>query len=390
VGSILALKSIAQAVKISRAPFVTLGLTGALWGTMAAMVPALKLQIDATDAEFGISLVGGAVGGVVAMYFGPRVFEALGKYSLPVLTAMMILTFQLPIFAQSTEALFLMMFVLSMSITGVDISANIRLSQLEERHSTHLMNVSHAMYSLGFGCAALGISGLRQLGLGVAEVFPLIGCITGLLALLVWEKHWQAFTAKESDDPPPLRLPWVLILLTSTMLFASFVGENAIETWSAIFMERDLGGMQGAGSLGPAMLGFVMCAARLFGQVIVQRFGETRLLVGSGGLGAIGVLILASSQSQSGALMGIAIGAIGIAAIVPTGSALLGKTVHSTQRALALSRAWMFGMSGFFVGPALMGLISQQWGLRVAFVLVAVLVAVIIPAVLLTQKRRKL
>lgn len=383
-----ALKSMGEGVQISRAPFVALGISGAFWGTFAAMVPELKLQVNATDAEFGASLIGGAIGGIIAMYFAPRVFAALGKLALPVLAGIMVLALQLPAFVNSAQLFFPMMILLGVSLAGLDVCANIRLSQLEERHGLHLMNLNHAMFSLGFGGAALFVSGLRQLGLGSSTVFPLMGLGIALCALLIWERDWQVFKAEASDDAAPTQLPWFIICMTSVMLFSSFIGENATESWSALFIERELGGAHGVGSLGPAMLGFVMCCARLCGQVTVARLGEERLLMGSGVLGAIGALALASAQSQTVALLAISIIAIGVAAIVPTANALLGKSVHSSQRALALSRSWMFGMSGFFIGPALMGFVSHAWGLRVAFVLVAMLVAVIIPAVVLTKRHR--
>jgi MFS family permease len=77
-----------------------------------------------------------------------------------------------------------------------------------------------------------------------------------------------------------------------------------------------------------------------------------------------------------------------MAVIVPTANSLLGKLVHREQRAIAISRAWMFGFTGFFIGPALIGFVSEHWGLRVAFAVVAALVATIIPAVIAVKARR--
>jgi MFS family permease len=97
---------------------------------------------------------------------------------------------------------------------------------------------------------------------------------------------------------------------------------------------------------------------------------------------------MACAPTQTVALLGIGISAIGMAVIVPTANSLLGKLVHRDHRAIAISRAWMFGFTGFFIGPALIGFVSEHWGLRVAFVVVAVLVATIIPAVLAVKARR--
>jgi MFS family permease len=155
-----------------------------------------------------------------------------------------------------------------------------------------------------------------------------------------------------------------------------------------LFIERELGGAVGHGSFGPTTLGLVMFTFRLLGQVFTEKLGEERVVLWSGVFGVIGSLVMALAPTQTVALLGIGISAIGMAVIVPTANSLLGKLVHREQRAIAISRAWMFGFSGFFIGPALIGFVSQHWGLRVAFVIVAGLVATIIPAVSMIKSKR--
>jgi len=183
-------------------------------------------------------------------------------------------------------------------------------------------------------------------------------------------------------------LPWFFITMVGVMLFVSFLGENATEAWSALFIERELGGAVGEGSYGPATLGIVMFLVRMAGQFLTEKLGEERVVFWSGVFGVIGSLVMASAQTQFVALLGIKISAIGMAVIVPTANSLLGKVVHREQRAIAISRAWIIGFTGFFVGPSLIGFISHVWGLRVAFFVVAILIAAILPAVIAVKRRR--
>lgn len=387
-GLSVAIRSMRDAVRISRGPFATMGAVGLFWGTFAAMVPVLKDQIGASDAQLGTTLIGGAIGGTFAMYFAPRVANTLGRHVLPLLTLVMAVVLLVPIFVHSIAWFFGVMALIGMSIAALDINANMRLSQLEERHSAHLMNVNHAMYSLCFGGAALFVSMLRRAEVNSAVIYAVMALVIVVVAILSVERDWRPAEEGTSQMGAPSRLPWLLILMTSVMLCTSFIGENATETWSALFIERELGGHVGEGGLGPATLGGVMCIVRLLGQVFVTRLGEPRMLIGSGVLGIIGALVLASAPTQFIALMGIGVIACGMAVIVPTANALLGKSVHKDHRALAISRAWMFGMSGFFIGPTLIGYISELWGLRIAFVAVAILVAAILPAVFVMQQKR--
>lgn len=380
--------SILKAVKVSRAPFFGLGIVGLYWGTFSAMVPELKAQVGASDAQLGWALMSAAIGGMAAMFLAPKVAKALGKYQLPVLAVLLVLLTQLPVFAHSLPFMFVMMVALGAGVSGFDITSNMRLSELEERHNLHLMNVNHAMFSLCFGLSALAVGWMRQSGMGIAQVFPLMGGVLLLVSVLTWEKNWQPVQKEEGDVAAPKTLPWFFILTVSVMLFVSFVGENATESWSALFIERELGGAVGHGSFGPTTLGLVMFTVRLLGQVFTEKLGEERVVLWSGVFGVIGSLVMALAPTQTVALLGIGISAIGMAVIVPTANSLLGKLVHREQRAIAMSRAWMFGFSGFFIGPALIGFVSQHWGLRVAFVIVAGLVATIIPAVLMIKSKR--
>lgn len=382
--------SIVKAAQVSRAPFVALGIVGLYWGTFAAMVPELKIQVGASDGQFGWALMGAAVGGMASMFLAPRISGALGKYLLPVLALVLAVLMLLPIWAHSLPYMFVMMIGLGAGVSSLDINANMRISVLEERHGLHLMNVNHAMFSLCFGLSALAVGWMRQSGMDIAQVFPLMGGLLLLVSVLTWEKNWQPVHKQEGAEAAPTVLPWFFIAMVAVMLFVSFLGENATESWSALFIERELGGAAGHGSFGPSTLGLVMCVIRLLGQVFTEKLGEERVVLWSGVFGVIGSLVMASAPTQTVALLGIGISAIGMAVIVPTANSLLGKLVHREQRAIAISRAWMFGFTGFFIGPALIGFVSEHWGLRVAFVVVAVLVATIIPAVLAVKSRRAL
>lgn len=382
--------SISKAVAVSRAPFSALGAIGFYWGTFAAMAPDIKAQAGASDGIFGLALMGGACGGMTIMYLGPKVSALLGRLTLPSFLAALIIVMQLPVLATSIYILFPVMFVLGAVMSGLDINANMRLSQLEERHGLHLMNINHAMFSLCFGGSALIVANMRQAGWSLDEVLPIMGIAILLIGLPTWEgKSWRPVEPEPEGAKAPEDLPWLFVWLVAIMLFVSFVGENAIEAWSALFIERELGGAPGEGGFGPTTLGLVMAVVRLLGQVTTERLGEERVVFWSGVFGVVGASVISLAPTQNVMLVGIGITAVGMAVIVPTANSLLGKVVHRQQRALAISRAWLFGFTGFFIGPALIGFISNATSLRVAFGVVAVMIATIIPAVMLIKAKRR-
>ena len=377
---------ILTAVRISRAQIAALSAVGVFWGCFAVMVPDFKSAVGATDGVFGLCLMMSSVGGIIAMYSAPRVGLYLGRRLLPVAGVMLALVGMLPFLAASIPAFGAAMFLLGMAMSFYDISANMRIAALEARHGMHLQNLNHAMFSFSFAASAYLTTLARTAGWSPAEVLPWLAA-----ALLV-----LAFAASEGRDWTPApshhegggsRMPWGVVLMAAAILFAAFVSENANESWSALHIERTLGAPAGEGGLGPTMLGLTMGIGRMSGQLLTARLGDFRLIFWGAVLGTIGLVLLALAPSQNIAVTGVGLFGLGVAVMVPTANAILSRMVPAGLQGIAISRAWMIGFSGFFVGPSLVGAIAQATSLRVSFLVVAAVMATILPTVILLRRR---
>ncbi len=377
-----------MALRLSRAPAAGLAAVGVLWGGIAALMPDIKAAVGATDAALGMALLMSAVGAMLSMLAAPWAGRVLGRAALPVMGCALALVCLLPMLAGSVAGLAAVMLCLGMSVSMLDITANVQVSMLETRHRLHLMNLAHAMFSFAFAVTAFLTGLARAAGWGPGEVLPLMA-LAGLGLVLLMRPGPSEPKAGLDDVRVPRRPPWGAIGLTGLVLFAAFIGENATEAWSALHIERTLGAAPGEGSFGPAMLGLMMGLGRLAGQVVAERLGAVRLIVWSAICGVCGALVIAAAVSPAMALAGVAVTGLGMAVIVPSVNSILGAHVPERQRAFALSRAWMFGFFGFFVGPAMMGGVAELFGLRVSFVVVAGLIAVILPSVLALERQPK-
>lgn len=365
------------AIRASRATGAGLGALGFFWGGFAALMPDWQARAGVSDGVLGLLLLLSAVGGMSAMALGPRVQRVLGVQALPVLVMQLGLVGFCAWAIGSALSLGVLLLWLGWSMASLDIATNVEISHREAASGLPLMNWNHALFSFGFASAA-GLAGIaRRAGAEPGAIMAGVGLVLLIGALVTREA--SAATDEGEDDPARGLTPWAVAIPAGAILFCSFVAENATESWSALHLERSFGVPPGSGAMGPMMLGLTMAVGRVFGQLLAARLGEARLVALSALIGAVGAALSALAPVQSLAVIGIALIGVGAAVIVPSANSLLGKRVRHAQRALALSRAWLIGFTGFFIGPVVMGGIAEGAGLRMAFGAIAVIFAAILP-----------
>lgn len=370
--------SVLNALLLSRRPAAAFVVVGMFWGCFAAYVPVIKAQLGANDALFGVLLLGSAFGLVSAMWLAPRIDRLLGARGMQVAACLLALVFLLP--GQiATPWLFVpVMMAVGMSSGLLDVVMNSRVSELEAAHRRSLMNVNHAMFSVAYGLSAVITGAAREAGLPPVPVFAGFGLATLALVPLLRAPVLRVETPEGGRGDYPL---WPILLCGGVVLVA-FMSEATVEAWSALHVERTLGGGAAEGALGPAMLGLTMALGRFSGQVVAERLREVTVVIYASVLSASGALIAAFAPTPLVAYVGFGTLGLGVSVIGPMGLALVGKLVAPHMRTEAISRAAVMGFSGFFLAPVAMGLVSQAFGLRIAFAGVAVLLLCAVPLAL--------
>ena len=175
-------------------------------------------------------------------------------------------------------------------------------------------------------------------------------------------------------------------LVGGGIVLIAFLTENAAENWSALHIEKTLGGSPQEGAMGPAALALTMGFARLVGQGFAARVNPVRLLCGGAVLSAVGALVAAFATSPAMAYAGFIVMGVGSSVVAPTAFSLVGQYADPAARARAVARATLYGYFGYFFGPPILGLIAGQFGLRMAFVFAAcMLLTVLVLAPLLAR-----
>ena len=349
---------------------------GVLWGTFAAVLPDLKAMLGIDETELGLLIFCTPIAAISAMLAAPAFGVVTGRVALPFAVALMAVAFALP-----GQAHVVWLFPLAMACAGAatgltDVLMNARVAAIETQRGLHLMNLSHAAYSFGYAGGAVLTGVLRGAGWGPGWVMATMAAIALLCAALCIETDGRIEGLRKPKDGSALPLGLVPVIGGGIVLIA-FMTENASENWSALHIEKTLGGSPEEGALGPATLALTMGFARLGGQWLAGRVDAFTILRVGAVIASIGALIVATAVAPVWAYLGFVVTGIGASVLAPTAFSLVGQLSAPEARARAIARATLLGYFGYFFGPPLLGIIAGSFGLRFAFVFAAVLVGMV-------------
>ncbi len=337
------------------------------WAALSAQMPAIKAQIGASDALYGTLALLGSIGAVLAMFTAPLVQRWLGRLAMMAALMVMVLGFVLVGTAQGPLVFVVAIFLAAGGSGVADVLANADVSEREAETGRSLMNLNHGLFSIAYGVAAL-FAGLAR-GAGWTPVMVFLGMAVAVMAMLPWMRLPERRVAAEEGADGVL--PRALVWLGGCVVLAAFLGEAASEGWSALHVERTLGGGPEEGAMGPALLAFGMAIGRLGGHFFVGNLPPFRVMIAAACLAGVGLGMAAVAPGLGMAYVGFALGGLGVSVVGPLALGLVGQIVPQHLRLKAISQAAAMGYGAFFVGPVLMGFIAEFFGLRISFMVIA-------------------
>lgn len=370
-GDLTALMKIINDVILSRPVFPAFVMLGAAFGAFAAYIPDIKSQISATDGVLGLAMFISAIGSVITMWLAPKLDVLLGRRAIVILMGVFGGVFLIPTFAP-VLAVFTVGMIVTSSIAGTtDVIMNARLSQIESRNGVTLMGLNHAAFSFAYAISAV-IAGLTR-GAGISAGQYALGVLV-LIGLLVWMTSVPAKTSTApQDDDAQVSVPWAIVVVPGFAIMVAFMTELASEAWSALHIERVLLASAEMSALGPAILGATMGVGRLAGQYMLQNVNELKIVRVGAIMSAIGALAAAHGAGPVFVYSGFAMLGAGVSVMVPMLFSHVGKVTPEHLRTQAISRVAVIGYIGFFLGPPMMGFLSELGTLSTSFTAIAAL-----------------
>ena len=371
-----------QALYLSRRTAIAFVIVGLFWGCFAAYVPQIKARLGVSDATFGLLLLCNALGLVSSMVLAPRLDRVLGARGMQIGSVVFALSFLLPGFATDAVSFGVAMVIVGSASGLTDVLMNARVSELEQLHRQPLMNVNHGMFSVGYAVSAIVSGVAREAQIAPGPAFAAVAVVILIFSVFLYMPPREVAPGSGTSGRYPLKP----VILCGLIVLVAFMTEATVETWSALHIERSLQGRAAEGAMGPAMLGLTMALGRFSGQAVSQILSETKVIILATMVAAAGGVLAALAPAPLWAYIGFGILGLGISVIGPLGLALVGQKVPDHLRTEAISRVAVLGFAGFFLAPPMMGLVSEYYGLRIAFFAAAGLSLTAIPLTLLLRR----
>ena len=351
-----------------RATFFMAGIGISVW---AITVPFTKIRFQLDDATLGLMLLAGGVGGVLVM---PLAGMAIGQWGSRAVIAATGLAMGLLILAlnlaPSPLVFTLVLFFYGLIFGALDIAMNAQGAVIEARSGALQMSSFHACYSIGTLSIAVLSSFLLRLGANYLVCATVAAAVALLLLTQVKNLLPRKFDAPAGG--PRLALPNRATLVLGLCCFACFMTEGAATDWSTIFLRFSRGLPIATAALGYAAFAVSMAAARLLGDRVAMRLGQAQVMRLGCALAVAGFALMIFTRSGVAAIAGFALVGLGTGNIAPlvfsAASRVPGMAANHSVPAVA-----GLGYAGFLVGPVMIGLIANHFGLGTALGLDAAL-----------------
>lgn len=349
-------------------------LHGLITSTWVSRIPAIQGSLRLSNALLGLSLLGTAIGSILAV---PVTGWLIARFGSRRITTWSTVGFCLalvgPGLADSAATLFAALTFYGAMAGANDVSINSQAVAVEAALGAPTMSRFHAMFSIGgmIGASLGGIVAAHEVAprfhLAIASVIFLVaGAATGPMLL---EAHDNA--GERTRGFSMTRIPAVLIALTA-IGFCMFLSEGAMADWTAVYLKQVLNAGSGISAAGYAVFSAGMAIFRLLGDAVTKRFGPVRTVRGGALVAAAGLTWALAAHSPSWALPGFALTGAGFSVIVPLVFGAGGR-LNSVPKGAGVAAVSGSGYIGFLFGPPLIGVIASWSSLRDALFLIVAL-----------------
>jgi MFS family permease len=343
-----------------------------LFGSWVARIPFLKYQFGFNDAELGLALFILPIGSIAANPFSGRLIRRFGSARVSLWSSLgFFLSVLIPINAPNVYLMAAGMALMGGCTALLNVAMNTCASNLERSQGIRIMAACHGMWSLG-GMLGSTLAGLL-IWADISAPVHLLGVVGVLCGITLFLQPYllripEEQHASSTSFARPTKVLLILIFIGLTVS----MGEGLSFDWSAIYLREIAGATASVSALGFAFFSLSMTIGRFLGDAVIPCYGEKKLLVLGGAVGAAGLALAIALPHPVTTLLGFLVLGMGCSLGAPMLYSISMRQ-PGTPPAAGLATFATFSFIGFMAGPPLIGFVSEGFGLRYGFGVVAVL-----------------
>jgi MFS family permease len=360
------------------AVLATFFLNGFAFATWASRIPSVRQALDLGPGRLGLLLLAASVGALCAL---PATGGAVQRFSAR----------RVVMFGAATESVGLVLVAVgagvleTVPLTAVgllfvgfgngtwDVAMNVEGAEVERRLARSVMPRFHASFSLGtVGGAAVG-SLATFAGLGIAWHIGVAAVLVAGLGALSVQRFLPVASAGAESAPRHALKAWTegRTLLIGVMVLSMALTEGVANDWLGVAMVDGYDVPAWLGAAAFALFVAAMTAGRLTGTVLLDAFGRLRVLWGSMGVAAVGVLLVVLGQLPVLVVLGIVLWGVGASLGFPVG--MSSAADDPAKAAARVSVVSTIGYTAFLGGPPLLGYLGSHVGVLHALLVVSLI-----------------
>lgn len=370
-------------------------LNGVAWSSIIPRYPEIKERVALDDQWWGLLIALAPLGGLAAGLVTAALIRRFSSATVSVITqvcgiAMLSLIGNAPVAWVLAVGVFLMAGCDALT----DIAMNAHGLRVQKLYGRPILNSFHGWWSVGAVCGGLLGSAAKQAGISIWLQCVIATVIFAAMSIgaktLLLPGRDQNGEDAEAGGKAPLTPSTRLRLIALGLLGASaMLMEDTGATWGAIYLDRQFDVIPFLTGMAFVALQGAQLVGRFTGDALVARLGARPAAAQGALIAGIGMAASLLWPTPATAIAGFACVGWGIATAIPSAMHTADELPGMKHGSGLMIVTWMIRL-GFFVGPPLIGALSEATELRLALWVVpafAVIILVLSPSLGESRKR---
>ncbi|SDB89249.1 Fucose permease [Sanguibacter gelidistatuariae] len=368
---------------------------GALFANLLPRYPEIKEGLGLSNAAFGAAVAAFPLGALVAGLSAGLLIRRFGSARVAIgATLLATIGFVTAGASSSWAMLAAGLFIAGAMDAITDVAQNSHGLRVQRLYGRSILNSFHAVWSMGAVLGGIMGAILATVGLSTTQHMVVSASVFGLAALASYRWLLQGpeplgeqrdaadASADVSAEPrskgaPSLVARYGVLLALVAIAASGAVVEDSGASWAAIYLTGSFESTAFLASFGFIALQGLQFVGRIFGDTLVDRFGQRAVARAGGTIVFLGMGFALLVPTVVGTITGFGLAGLGVATLIPA-------AMHSADQIPGFAPgsgltivSWLLRI-GFLVAPPLVGAIADATSLRAGLLIVPAVGLVVI------------